>query len=54
VIRDDKDGTVVISFGGGGYPYWVFTNADGTVALRTSGELATADLEQIMNSLEQG
>jgi thiol-disulfide isomerase/thioredoxin len=54
VIRDDKDSTVVSSFGGGGYPYWVFTNADGTVALRTSGELAIADLEQIMNSLEKG
>ena len=52
VIRDDKDDTVVRSFGGGGYPYWVFTNADGTVALRTSGELSTANLEQILNSLE--
>ncbi len=54
VVRDDKDDTVVRAFGAGGYPYWVFTNADGTVALRTSGELAIADLEQIMNSLETG
>ena len=52
LIRDDADDTVVRSYGGGGYPFWVFVNADGTVALRTSGELAIADLEQILNSLE--
>jgi thiol-disulfide isomerase/thioredoxin len=54
VIRDDKDDTVVRSYGGGGYPYWVFVNADGTVALRTSGELSTEQLEQAMGALETG
>lgn len=53
VIRDDNDDTVVRSFGGGGYPYWVFANADGTVAMRTSGELAIVDLETIMRGLQQ-
>jgi hypothetical protein len=31
----------------------VFVNADGTVALRTSGELQIAQLESILNGLEQ-
>lgn len=54
VIRDDNDDTVVRSFGGGGYPFWVFVNADGTVALRTSGELSAEQLEQALGALETG
>lgn len=53
VIRDDADNTAYISHGAGGFPYWVFVNADGTVALRTSGEMNIADLEAIMLGLEQ-
>jgi thiol-disulfide isomerase/thioredoxin len=53
VIRDDEENSVLIAYGAGGFPYWVFTNADGTVALRTSGELDSAQLENILNSLQQ-
>jgi thiol-disulfide isomerase/thioredoxin len=53
VIRDDKDNSVLRAYGSGGFPYWVFVNADGTVALRTSGELHIAQLESILNGLEQ-
>ena len=42
VIRDDQDNTVLINYGAGGFPYWVFTNSDGTVAIRTSGQLSTS------------
>ncbi len=53
VIRDDKDSSVLRAYGSGGFPYWVFVNADGSVALRTSGELQIAQLETILNGLEQ-
>ena len=53
VIRDDNENTVLINYGAGGFPYWVFLNADGTVALRTSGQLEIEQLENILLSLEQ-
>jgi thiol-disulfide isomerase/thioredoxin len=53
VIRDDKDNSVLRAYGSGGFPYWVFVNADGSVALRTSGELQIAQLESILSGLEQ-
>jgi len=51
IIRDDKEGSVWSAYGAGGFPFWVFTNSDGTVALRTSGELQISQLEQIIASL---
>ncbi len=51
VIRDDKDNSVLAAYGSGGFPYWVFVNSDGTVALRTSGELQTEQLDGILRSL---
>ena len=53
VIRDDQDNSALLAYGAGGFPYWVFTNADGTVALRTSGALEIEQFEQILLSLEQ-
>ena len=52
VIRDDQDNSTLIAYGAGGFPYWVFTNADGTVAIRTSGELSTEQLETILSTLQ--
>jgi cytochrome c biogenesis protein CcmG/thiol:disulfide interchange protein DsbE len=52
VIRDDADNSALLSYGAGGFPYWVFVNADGTVAVRTSGELQIDQLETILASLE--
>jgi cytochrome c biogenesis protein CcmG/thiol:disulfide interchange protein DsbE len=51
VIRDDSSGSVHIAYGGGGFPFWVFVNSDGTVALRTSGQLQIDQLVQILESL---
>jgi len=52
VIRDDAENTVLIDYGAGGFPYWVFVNSDGTVALRTSGLLETAQFEEILSTLQ--
>ena len=51
VIRDDQDSSVLRAYGNGGFPFWVFTNSDGTVALRVAGEIPIADLEEILQNL---
>lgn len=51
VLRDDEIQTVLASFGGTGFPYWVFVNSDGTVAGRISGNIPTAQLEEILTTL---
>ena len=53
VLRDDQVNTVLTAYGSGGFPYWVFTNADGTVAARTAGELTIEQLETLLTNLEQ-
>ena len=53
ILRDDKDNSVLNAYGSGGFPYWVFVNADGTVALRTSGEMPTEQLQSFIEALEQ-
>ncbi len=53
VIRDDRDGSVHAAYGSGGFPFWTFVNADGTVALRVAGRMPIEQLEQIMLDLEQ-
>jgi hypothetical protein len=51
VVRDDQDGNVHAAFGSGGFPFWVFVNSDGTVALRASGQTTIDQLEAWMSSL---
>jgi len=51
IIRDDQAGSAHRAFGGGGFPYWVFTNSDGTVALRVAGQIPTEELVSILESL---
>jgi hypothetical protein len=53
LIVDDQSNSVLSAYGRGGFPYWVFLNADGTVALRTAGELSIEQLEGFLNSLEK-
>ena len=53
VVVDDQARSVHQAYGQGGFPYWVFLNADGTVAARTAGELTIDQLEDILNALEQ-
>ncbi len=51
VIVDDADNTAYDAHGSGGFPFWVFVNSDGTVAVRVAGFTPVADLEQIMQAL---
>lgn len=51
VLVDDEAGSVWQAFGGSAFPYWVFVNADGTVAARTSGNLSVETLAGAMESL---
>lgn len=51
VLLDDTDNVAHSAYGAGGFPYWVFLNADGTVAARTGGELDIATLEQFMQTI---
>lgn len=51
VIRDDNENSVYLAYGAGGFPFWVFVNSDGTVALRTSGLLETPQFVEILDSL---
>jgi thiol-disulfide isomerase/thioredoxin len=53
VIVDDKEGSVYATYGAGGFPYWVFLNADGTVAVRTAGQLTIPQLEELLDTLEK-
>lgn len=54
VIADDQAYTVGDAFGLTAFPFWVFVNADGTVAARTTGELSPAVITQIVQSLVSG
>jgi cytochrome c biogenesis protein CcmG/thiol:disulfide interchange protein DsbE len=49
----DESGTVADAYGLPAFPYWVFVNADGTVAGRLIGELAAIDLDRIVDGLQR-
>ncbi len=51
IIRDNAASSVLTAHGNGGFPFWVFTNSDGTVALRVAGEIPINDLEAILRNL---
>jgi thiol-disulfide isomerase/thioredoxin len=53
VIVDDKASSVHAAYGSGRFPYWVFLNADGTVAARTAGQLSIQQLEELLDALEK-
>jgi thiol-disulfide isomerase/thioredoxin len=53
VVVDDQSDSIHQAYGSGGFPYWVFLNADGTVAVRTAGQLTIVQLEEILNTLEK-
>ncbi len=50
-VVDDARSSVGQAFGLSAFPYWVFVDADGSVALRVAGELSIADLEGIVSRL---
>ncbi len=49
----DESGAVADAYGLSAFPFWVFVNADGTVAGRMSGELTIPQLEQIIGILQR-
>lgn len=51
VIRDDANSTLLSSFGGSSFPYFVFVNPDGNVVLRVSGEVDIDLLQSILQGL---
>ncbi len=48
VLRDSEDNEAHQAYGYGGFPYWVFVDADGMVARRSAGELDMAQLEEYL------
>ena len=51
VVKDSSSSSVLAAYGNGGFPFWVFTNSDGSVALRVEGEIPIESLQAIMESL---
>lgn len=51
-IRDDQESSALRAYGGSSFPYWVFLNGDGSVALRIAGETDIDTLRLVMDSLE--
>ena len=51
VIVDDQADSVTGAFGLSAYPFWVFVNADGTIAGRVSGGLSVTTLDGVAATL---
>ncbi|MDH3293241.1 MAG: TlpA family protein disulfide reductase [Acidimicrobiia bacterium] len=45
VIRDSADNEAFLHFGGGGYPYAIYVDADNNIVARSSGELQPQAIE---------
>ena len=50
VLVDTRD-EVARAFGLPGFPYWVFVNSDGTVALRIGGRISPEELAAVLQQL---
>lgn len=48
----DETGAVSQRFGTSAFPFWVLTDADGTVVLRVAGALGVENVDQIFSQLE--
>jgi thiol-disulfide isomerase/thioredoxin len=52
-VIEDESGAVASAYGMTAFPYFVFVNADGTVAGRVTGEIPATDLDMIVAGLER-
>jgi thiol-disulfide isomerase/thioredoxin len=52
VLVDDRESTAASAFGLTSFPYFVFVNSDGTVALRGSGEVPPDQLTQMASRVK--
>ena len=48
VLLDDEVSSAFVSYGGRSIPYWVFLNADGTVAARAAGAIGSDEVANIL------
>ena len=48
----DESGAVSQKFGTAAFPFWVVTDAEGTVVFRVAGALGIASVDQIFAQLE--
>ena len=53
-LKDDAGSPAHLSYGAGGFPYWVALDADGEVVARTSGETTIAQLEAMIDQARTG
>jgi thiol-disulfide isomerase/thioredoxin len=53
-MRDDQGNSAHLSYGGGGFPYWVFVNGDGQVVARTAGQTDIGTLQGLMGLARDG
>ena len=51
VLVDGEDQAAAAATGVSAFPYWVFVDADGTVAARATGELTASQLDDIADGL---
>lgn len=51
VVVDDKAGSIHSAFGSGGFPFWVFVNANGSVEVRTAGQLTVDQLAEFLAAI---
>ncbi len=51
ILVDDAGESIATAYGLSAFPFWVFVNADGTVAGRTSGQLPSEALSRIVAEL---
>jgi cytochrome c biogenesis protein CcmG/thiol:disulfide interchange protein DsbE len=52
-VIEDESGAVANAYGMTAFPYFVFVNADGTVAGRITGEVPASDLDTIIAGLQR-
>ncbi|QGG94725.1 TlpA family protein disulfide reductase [Actinomarinicola tropica] len=53
-LMDDGASSTHAAFGGGGFPYFVVVDADGTIVTTRSGELAEGELDQLIEQARAG
>ena len=53
IIRDSESNELLSAYGAGGFPYWVFVDADGNVTRRSGGELSIETLQAYMTEAAQ-
>ncbi len=51
VVVDDASQTLMTTFGGGGFPYWVAVDGEGRVVERVAGAITPEKLDDILSKI---